>query len=207
MNISLFLSFVATSIFMIFMPGPDNISILLESITKGKKNAIFLSIGMCAGVLIHTIAAATGMSLIIQNSAFAFKLVKYLGALYLIYVAVMALREKRLDLSLNNNIQNVRISQQLKKGFFMNLLNPKVSLFFIAFLPQFITKSGYDLNVQMIILGISFMFLSLISFTFISVLSQKLNKHLHNDKFWKTTKFGKSIVMGILGLSLAFSEK
>ena len=207
MDISLFLSFVGTSIFMIFMPGPDNISILLESITKGKKSAIFLSIGMSSGVLIHTIAAATGMSIIIQNSAFAFQLVKYLGAAYLIYLAVMALREKRLDFSLNNQEQNMKPIQQLRKGFFMNILNPKVSLFFIAFLPQFITKSGYELSIQMIILGFSFMILSLVSFILISLISQNLGKYLHNDKFWNTTKFGKSIVMGVLGVTLAFSKK
>ena len=87
MQIELILSFLLASVLLTFMPGPDNIFVLTESITKGQKNGIAISIGLCSGVLIHTLAAATGLSIVIQKSALAFSIIKYLGAAYLFYLA------------------------------------------------------------------------------------------------------------------------
>lgn len=208
MDFQLTLSFLFASIVLALLPGPDNIFVLTESVTKGKKNGIALSAGLSSGVVVHTVAAATGLSLILQNSAVAFQIVKYLGALYLFYLAFQSLREKgnHLDLQLENK-SDYNFLKLYRKGFLMNVLNPKVSLFFIAFLPQFISKTGFSVIYQMLILGFIFMIQAFIIFSIIASISGSLHKYLNNLKFWNTTKKIKSIVLAILGITLLISEK
>ncbi len=209
MELGLILSFIGASVVLSLMPGPDNIFVLTESLTKGHRNGIAISIGLCFGILIHTTAAATGLSIIIQKSAIAFSILKYFGATYLFYLAYKAIKEKKsvLNFDLSSTNKNEKISKLVKKGFLMNILNPKVSLFFIAFLPQFITINGINITIQMIILGLIFMLQALLIFSLISVLSSKLTKFVNNPKFWKITKWSKVSVLSVLGLFLALSKK
>ena len=209
MELELILSFIGASIILSLMPGPDNIFVLTESLTKGQRNGIAISIGLSLGVLVHTIAAATGLSIIIQKSAIAFSVVKYFGAAYLFYLAYRAIKENRIVLNLNTESDdtNTKFLFLIRKGFLMNVLNPKVSLFFISFLPQFTTSTGFNITVQMILLGLIFMVQSLLIFSTISKLSGKLTKYVNNPKFWKITKWSKISVLSILGLTLALSKK
>ena len=210
MDLQTILSFIGAATLLALMPGPDNIYVLTESITKGKRNGIALALGLNSGVLIHTLAAATGLSLVLQQSAMAFQLVKYAGALYLFYLAMMTLKEKRILLTMNlikHPITTSNFGKVYRKGFIMNVLNPKVSLFFIAFLPQFVNEGSMSITLQMIILGIIFMIVGFIIFSSIAILSGRLAQFLNNDKFWKTTKYVKASVLGVLGLALLTSEK
>ncbi len=209
MDLQLILSFVGASILLSLMPGPDNIFVLTESVKKGYRDGIAISIGLCLGILIHTLAAVTGLSIIIQKSALIFSLVKYLGATYLFYLAFLSIKEKKptLDFTKEYKKDDVNILHLVKKGFFMNVLNPKVSLFFIAFLPQFIAKGGFNITLQMIILGLLFMIQALFIFGLISILSSKLTKYVNNPNFWETTKWSKVSVLSILGITLALSNK
>ena len=209
MELELLLSFLGASILLTLMPGPDNIFVLTESITKGYKNGMAISIGLALGVLIHTLAAATGLSIIIQKSAMLFSVIKYLGAAYLFYLAFISIKGKKptLDLSNNRTTRNIKIIPLVKKGFLMNVLNPKVSLFFIAFLPQFISSNGFNITLQMIILGLIFMLQAILIFGLIVILSSKLTKYVNNPKFWKVTKWSKVTVLSILGFTLAMSNK
>lgn len=207
MELNLVLSFLTASFLLALMPGPDNIFVLTESITKGKRNGIAISIGLCSGVIIHTLAAATGLSLIIQNSAIAFQVIKYLGAAYLLYLAFLTLKEKKSEITFSKEKADYNFWKLVRQGFLMNVLNPKVSLFFIAFLPQFISTNGFNITLQMIVLGVIFMGISLFTFVMISIMSGRLSSYLNNDKFWKYTKFGKAMVLGILGIALAFSKR
>jgi len=209
MEIELLLSFIGASILLTLMPGPDNIFVLTESLTKGHRNGIAISTGLASGILIHTLAAATGLSIIIQKSAIAFSIIKYLGSCYLLYLAFKAIKDKRLliDLAMKNGEKTKNFRQLMRTGFFMNVLNPKVSLFFIAFLPQFISRSGFNITFQMIILGMIFMIQALLIFSMISFLSGRLSDYLNSAKFWKITKLAKVSVLSILGITLAFSKK
>lgn len=209
MEIELIISFVVASVLLAIMPGPDNLFVLTESLSKGQKNGISISIGLSLGVLIHTLAAATGLSIIIQKSALAFSIVKYLGAAYLFYLAYVAIKEKKptLNLRTSQTKDEFRVLPLIKKGFLMNILNPKVSLFFIAFLPQFISANGINITIQMVVLGLIFMVQSFLVFSLISILSGKLTKYVTNAKFWKITKWSKVGVLSILGLTLALVKK
>jgi len=191
------------------MPGPDNIFVLTESLTKGHRNGIAISIGLSLGVLMHTMAAATGLSIIIQKSAMAFSVLKYFGAAYLLFLAFKATKEKKPLINLNTVSidRSTKFSKLIKKGFLMNVLNPKVALFFIAFLPQFTSPNGFNITFQMIILGIIFMLQALLIFSLIAILSSRLTKYVNSTKFWKITKWSKISVLSILGLTLALAEK
>lgn len=207
MDLQLTLSFIGASVLLALLPGPDNILVLTESITKGKRSGIVLAAGFNSGILIHTIVAATGLSLILQTSEYAFQIIKYLGALYMFYLAFLTIREKQKEPGQDKNKSEKSGAWKLfRKGFIMNVLNPKVSLFFIAFLPQFVNKTGFNVTLQMLILGFIFMIIGFIIFSGIALLSGNLNKYLDNPKFWKITKWGKAIVLGILGVLLVFSE-
>jgi len=207
MDLQLTLSFIGTSVLLALLPGPDNILVLTESITKGKKSGIVLAAGFNSGILIHTIIAATGLSLILQTSEYAFLIIKYLGALYMFYIAFLTLREKHQEPGLQNRKPDKSNSWKLfRKGFIMNVLNPKVSLFFIAFLPQFTSKTGFSITLQMLVLGFIFMVIGFIVFSLIALLSGNLNKYLDNPKFWAITKWGKAAVLGLLGILLILSE-
>lgn len=207
MDPQLLISFLGASVLLTVMPGPDNILVLTESITKGKNSGTALSIGLSSGVLIHTLAAATGLSLIIQSSAMAFQVLKYLGAAYLFYLAIMTLREKSQKVDMVSDKSSYSFWNLVKKGFFMNVLNPKVSLFFIAFLPQFVSSGGMHVTLQMIILGVIFMVQALLIFVMISRLSGRLSSYLDSPKFWNSTKYGKALILAVLGVALLFSKK
>lgn len=209
MELSSLISFLGAAVVLTLMPGPDNIFVLTESITKGQRNGIAISIGLCSGILIHTLAAATGVSIIIQKSAMAFSIVKYLGAAYLFYLAYQSFKEKKpeVNMEVQNPEQEKSYLKLVQKGFLMNVLNPKVALFFMALLPQFVTKGAYSLTLQMIILGAVFMVQALVIFGLISVLSGRLSKYLNSSRFWKYTKVGKVSVLSLLGLTLVLAKK
>ncbi|WP_430935769.1 LysE family translocator [Saccharicrinis sp. 156] len=204
------LSFLGAAILLTLMPGPDNIFVLTESLTKGQRNGIAISIGLCCGIMIHTIAAATGVSIIIQRSAMAFSIVKYLGAAYLFYLAYQAFKEKRKRIEIEPVIKNEAEKSFLKlvrTGLLMNVLNPKVALFFMALLPQFVSQQGIPVAWQMIVLGAVFMVQALVIFGLISVLSGRLSGYLNSRKFWKITKYSKVGVLSLLGLGLVLAKK
>mgnify|MGYP005987812949 CR=1 FL=1 len=209
MELSIVISFVLASVFLALMPGPDNIFVLTESLTKGKYNGIAISVGLSLGVIFHTILAATGITILIQESAMAFSLIKYLGAAYLFYLAYKATQEKRqiIELVTTTNDSNNYFLPLVKKGFLMNILNPKVSLFFIAFLPQFLTKDGFNVTLQMIILGFIFMIQAFVVFSTIAILASKLTRFVNSPKFWKITKWSKVTILIILGVVLLLSQK
>jgi threonine/homoserine/homoserine lactone efflux protein len=136
-------------------PGPDNLFILAQGITRGRKPAIVTALGMCSGVSVHTLAAALGISALFYSSALAFTLLKAAGAAYLFYLAWKTFRDsgglrpaKPLELP---------AGALFRRGFLMNVLNPKVALFFLAFLPQFVSRDSGSIPAQMLLLGLLFM--------------------------------------------------
>jgi threonine/homoserine/homoserine lactone efflux protein len=204
MTITQILSFAGASILLTLMPGPDIIYVLTESLTKGLRTGVSVAVGLVTGVLIHTTLAATGLSLIIQQSEIVFSVIKYLGAGYLFFLAWSASREKQITLDQGEGkvIDDRTFFQLFRKGFFMNILNPKVALFFIAFLPQFIVYEGISPMWQMIILGWVFIFQALLIFVIVSILAGRFAGFFNRSKFQTIAKWGKVAVLVLLGLSL-----
>ena len=199
MEIGVFLSFCLASFLMALSPGPDNIYVLTESLAKGARNGLWIAFGLNSGVVVHTLLAATGLSLILKQSELAFSVVSYLGAAYLLYLAYQASRE---DLSFETESgkaeKNTSALKLYRTGVFMNLLNPKVSLFFIAFLPQFLGKGSLPLFWQACILGLSFLVIGFATFGSLALLAHQLRSYFLNPRFVKGMKWMKVTVLLVL---------
>lgn len=202
------LLFIFTSFLLCLAPGPDNIYVLTQGITNSKKAVLITTLGLCSGLIIHTSAAALGISVIFKTSQLAFDIVKYVGAAYLVYIAYQAYKHRNESLDLNSSSSKKQMKNLFFKGFIMNILNPKVSIFFLAFLPQFVNPSLGSVPVQMLTLGFVFMILTLLVFCFIgfagSLLSSKLQK---NPNIVKYMNIMTSFVLVSLGVKLALSQR
>jgi len=202
------LLFIAASFLLCLAPGPDNIYVLTQGMTKSKKAAIITTFGLCTGLIIHTSAAALGISVIFQTSQMAFNIVKYAGAAYLLYIAYQAFkyRNEPLDLSVQNSSSELK--KLFFKGFIMNILNPKVSIFFLAFLPQFVNTQAGNVPIQMITLGIIFMIMTVIVFSSIGIAANLLSSKLQkNPGIVKVMNILTSTVLVALGIKLALSQR
>lgn len=205
MELEQLISFLFASIILTIMPGPDNIFVLTESLTKGTREGLYISLGLIGGVVVHTIAAATGLSIILKQSEILFLIVKYLGVFYMIWMAWGAYRDRGAPV----NIDEDKVGEQgsfaalFRRGFLMNILNPKVALFFIAFLPQFVVKSAVPTSIQMFILGALFMFQGLVIFSLIATLAGRMTKILKSPNFWRVTRYMKITTLLIIALMLA----
>lgn len=207
MEITTLVSFLGVAILLTLMPGPDIIFVIAQSISQTKKAGIATAFGLCTGLIVHISAAALGVSALIYKSAFAFNLVKYAGAIYLLYMAWQAFREKDSSFAIEGN-ERLDYLALYKKGILMNILNPKVSLFFLALLPQFVTQSAGHVSLQMIVLGIVFLVQALVIFTIVSIFSEKLRHLLMNsERIGKRINLVKGVLLGFIGLQIAFSQK
>ena len=208
MDIDLLLPFLTASMALTILPGPDILYVLTESITKGQKTGIAISAGLVSGVFIHTLLATTGVSLVLKRSELAYQLLSYIGATYLFYLAYLSAKEPQKEwLSPNNGHETTFFFWDLyKKGLLMNVLNPKVSLFFIAFLPQFVNPSFGNPTIQMLILGVIFMFQAFAIFSIVALTSATIMTQVRTPKFWKTTKWLKVLILTTLGFGLLLTS-
>jgi threonine/homoserine/homoserine lactone efflux protein len=209
MDLQLLLGFILATLTLAFMPGPDNIYVLTESISKGWKQGIGITAGLISGVLVHTFIVATGFSLIIFEYDWTFDLLKYAGSAYLVYMAYGALKEKAIQVTFGEKAKLEPFIGLFKRGFIMNVLNPKVTLFFMVLLPQFVSSSAQSFSAmwQMIILGLVFMAVSFPAFSSIAIVSGSLASLLNNDRFWIVTKWIKVSVLIVLAILLILSKK
>jgi len=200
--------FIVANILLALAPGPDNIFVLTQGITKGFKAAFITTLGFTTGVIVHTSAAAFGITVIFQTSELAFDIVKYVGALYLIYLAYQAYKHRNEPLNLSGKNGTSELKKLYIKAFFMNVLNPKVSIFFLAFLPQFVNPANGSVTMQMITLGIVFMIVTIVVFGAIgyagNILSIKLRQ---NPKIVTYMNTMTSFVLLGLGLKLALTQR
>lgn len=203
------LMFLGASFLLCLAPGPDNVYVMTIGITKGKKAAFITTLGLCSGIIFHTLAASLGVSVIFQSSEIAFNILKYLGAIYLLYIAYQAFIHRNDVLHISTKNEKKELKALYFKGFIMNILNPKISIFFLAFLPQFVnTSSSLAMSSQMIILGIIFLLLTLFVFTAIGFISNIFGKKLlEKPSFTRVLNYLTSIVLLSLGLKLAFSQQ
>ncbi|WP_421715670.1 LysE family translocator [Arcobacter arenosus] len=200
--------FLIASFLLCLAPGPDNIYVLTQGMTKSKKAAVITTLGLTTGIIVHTTAAAFGISVIFKTSEIAFNIVKYAGAAYLLYIAYQAFkyRNEPLDLSVQNS--SGELKKLYIKGFFMNVLNPKVSIFFLAFLPQFVTPANGNVPMQMITLGLIFMVLTIIVFSSIGIAGNVLSaKLIEKPNIVKYMNIMTSFVLGTLAVKLALSSR
>jgi len=199
--------FIAASAALTLLPGPDILFVLTQSISQGKKAGVATASGLCTGVLVHTTAAALGISALIYKSALAFELVKYMGAAYLLYLAWSAFRENE-ELISSAPVRENNSFALYRRAIFMNILNPKVALFFLALLPQFVNVNAGSIPMQMISLGVIFMIQAWLIFSAISIFAGSIGDKLFQKKgISKYINWGKAGIFTLLGIKLALSHK
>lgn len=164
MPVETLLAFTATALFLAFVPGPDNVFVMTQSAIRGRRAGLTVVLGLCTGLIVHTTAVALGVAIIFQKSQLAFSLLKYAGAAYLAYLAWQAFRAKASVPDANGNAAR-EDARLYFRGILMNITNPKVSIFFLAFLPQFVNQQAGHVTLQLFALGGLFILSTLIAFT------------------------------------------
>jgi threonine/homoserine/homoserine lactone efflux protein len=150
--------FIISGLLLNIMPGPDSLLIMTRSATQGWRAGVAAALGIGTGTMVHVLAAAVGLSAILATSATAFMVVKYIGAAYIIYMAIGLLRSKRSEAAASVAVPALPYRKIYTQGLLTNVLNPKVAIFFLAFVPQFIDAAAPQKALAFVILGCIFNF-------------------------------------------------
>ena len=168
------MSFFIASVLLALAPGPDNIFVLTHSVIRGREAGLAVVMGLCTGLLVHTTLVALGVAVIFQTAGWAFTVLKTAGAAYLLYLAWQALTAKPVSLA-GGSASRPSFAWSYRRGIIMNLTNPKVSLFFLAFMPQFVTPASVGITQQIMVLGGLFIVATIIVFGSMALMAAKLS--------------------------------
>ena len=194
------IAFVTASVILSLVPGPDNLFVMSHSALKGWRIGFYTTLGLCTGLIGHTVLVAIGVSVIFQTSAIAFNGLKVIGACYLLYLAWLSVQNK--ELNLGGTDKNSTNRSYYLTGVIMNLTNPKVALFFLVFLPQFVNTSNDNVTIQIFLLGLLFILSALCVFTSIAYLASFLENFLNKSK---TVNKNLNILAAIVYFALAIN--
>jgi len=193
--------FLAAGILLNLTPGPDTVYILGRSIAQGREAGIASALGISLGSIFHTCAAALGLSAILATSALAFGTIKLIGGVYLIFLGIKMLLDRRKRLSLPTNFRRRTTTAAFRQGILTNILNPKVALFFLAFLPQFIDPASNFKVPAFLMLGFTFVTTGtiwcLILARFTSALSERLRTNETITQWLNRTAGALFVFLGV----------
>ena len=197
------IEFLLTSLVIILIPGTGIIYTVSNGLFLGKKESVAAAMGCTAGIIPHLLASILGLSAILHMSAFTFQLIKYAGAAYLIYLAWLTWNETG-ALQFNPTEKKKNLRQIIFRGFLINILNPKLSLFFLAFLPLFISKESESPTMEMFFLSTVFMFMTLIIFILYGISSNIVSQYaLKSEKTIRYIQRTFAGIFALLGVKLA----
>ena len=201
LSIEILIAFFSASLLLALVPGPDNIFVLTQSIFQGKKSGLVIMLGLCTGLIFHTLAVTFGVAVIFQTSAIAFTILKIVGAMYLLYLAWQIFNAPSEKIDNKNNSISIDYKKLYYRGIIMNITNPKVSIFFLAFLPQFTNPALGTVSLQMLFLGALFIIATILIFGSIALLSGSLSKVFNKSE--KSQKFLNKLASFVfLGLAI-----
>lgn len=201
------LLFLTASLLLCIAPGPDNIFVLTQSMLRGVSSGLLVTLGLCTGLLVHTSAVALGVAVIFQQSLLAFTILKLCGAAYLLYLAWGAFRAGASGLG---SVKAAALDKAAlyRRGIVMNITNPKVSIFFLAFLPQFTNPTKGHLTLQLLELGAIFIVCTLLVFGLVSLLAGKLGSWFsQSPKAEVVMNRVAGSVFAVLAIKLALTER
>lgn len=186
MTAEVYWAFVGASVLLAIAPGPDNLFVLVQSAVFGPRAGLVIVLGLVSGLVLQTLAAALGVAAVVAASPMLFWGVRVLGAAYLFYLALMSWRHPVSGDVVSTG--QMSLPQLWRRGLIMNVTNPKVQIFFLAFFPQFVTK-GLDTAgtaCQMVVLGVTFMIATLVVFGSIALLAGSIADRLRTPRvqFW-----------------------
>ena len=201
------IEFVVTALIVVVAPGTGVIYTLANGLTLGRRASIYAAFGCTLGIVPHIAASILGLAAIVHTSALAFQALKYAGVAYLLYLAWSAWRETG-ALSVTGALRERRMAPVLRRGVTINLLNPKLSIFFLAFLPQFIDADGGNTTAQMVVLGTAFMALTLVVFVGYGLLAAYARAYVIEQPTVMTVlRRSFAVAFAGLGARLALAER
>lgn len=204
------LAFFAVALLIAMTPGPDNLFVLIVAATKGRRSGILVVLGLCTGLVVHTLAVAFGLAALFAVSALAFTVLKFVGAAYLLYLAWQAWRAPvHANAGCGVPVETRTVAWRLfARGVVTDLTNPKVVLFFIAFLPQFVRPEAGPVAAQLVWFGLEFIVATLIVFTCIANLAGYIGDTLRKSaRAQQSLNRVAACVLGGLALKLATSRR
>jgi threonine/homoserine/homoserine lactone efflux protein len=181
LDTEILISFIIATASLAISPGPDNIFVLIQSITYGKKQGMAIVCGLISGCIIHTSFVAFGLSTFIKSNTELLFVLKLLGAGYMLYLAYIVFKSTDVIQTNATSTKNKSLVDLFKQGFIMNVINPKVSIFFMAFFPAFLFSETHSLVVQFYTLGFLFMTTSFLIFSMFVFFSSSLGSVLKSD--------------------------
>lgn len=200
------LLFISISSLLCLAPGPDNLYVMTLGLYKSKKAVLVTTLGLCSGLVIHTFLAIFGVSVIFQTSPLAFDILKTLGALYLLYLSYKIFIHRGESITFSKVEEIKELKRLYVRGFFMNILNPKVAIFFLAFLPQFVQSSGY-ITLKLLSLGAIFALLTFIIFSTMGFLANYFSKKFLKElRYFKYLNLLTSFTLFVIAMKLFFTK-
>lgn len=201
MDFNLIFQFVFASVLLTLSPGPDILYVLTTSLRKGFTSSIYLSFGLCSGLIVHTSLVGLGISQVIYNNLGLLWLIKIFGASYMLWLALKVYKsDAGIKMDTTQHMEQSKI-RYYRQGFLMNVLNPKVTLFFLAFLPQFIDYEKGLVFSQAIVLGALFFIQALLIFGLISFYASKVHEKIvgnaRTERLLKFTQIGIFIFLAL----------
>ncbi|MBQ7986805.1 MAG: LysE family translocator [Clostridia bacterium] len=194
--------FLLSGILLNITPGTDIVYVLSRASVGGRKVGIVSALGICTGILIHTVLVALGLSAILESSKVAFNIMRILGAVYLIYMGIKTILAKE-TMFQNETDGGEKLSAVFRQGVLTNTLNPKVALFFLALLPQFVLPDNPYGPIPFLVLGLTFFTTSIIWCLLIAYVASFVSKFLNkNEKISKMANKIAGIVYILLGLNV-----
>lgn len=203
------LVFFSAALALNLSPGPDLLFVLSRTLSDGRRVGVASACGVCSGALVHVAAAALGISAILATSALAFSVVKYVGAAYLLYLGIQALRSAGVGASLDpDSGPRTRPWQAYRQGILVDLLNPKAAIFFMAFLPQFVRPNEGAVALQLLVLGVLVVLVAIVVECALVLLAARAGSALRGNRRlsqWLDRMFGSVLIA--LGIRLGLAER
>ena len=208
MDAATFAYFLTASVLLTLAPGPDILYLLAKSLSDGAKAGIILACGLVSGIVFHTTLVMVGVAALLKSSATAMFLLKIFGAAYLLFLAFGAFKSARAGkkISMARSDAKIAAAALYRRGVLMNVLNPKVLLFFLAFLPQFVNLQSDGASLTILFLGVTFAAQALIIFSVVSLTAGRVRNFLLRKKnIGRTMNFVEAAVLTLIAAGLILS--
>ena len=200
--------FLITSLVVVLIPGTGVIYTVSTGLVQGRRASIYAALGCTAGIVPHLLATILGLAAVMHTSALAFQVLKYAGVAYLFYVAYATWRRDKSAFSVNETISRVSPAGLVIKAFLLNILNPKLTIFFLAFLPQFVQPDARQPLLQLLLLSSVFMAMTFAVFVIYGLVAHAFRKMvIESARVQRWLRYTFAAAFAGLGAKLAFSER
>jgi threonine/homoserine/homoserine lactone efflux protein len=201
------IEFLVTSLVVVLIPGTGVVYTVSTGLVQGRKASVYAALGCTAGIVPHLLATILGLAAVMHTSALAFKLLKYAGVAYLFYVAYATWRDKS-AFAVDGSLSKTSAAGLVTKAFLLNILNPKLTIFFLAFLPQFVQPSEPNPLVQMLLLSAIFMAMTFVVFVAYGFLAHTFRTLvIESARVQRWLRYSFAAAFAGLGAKLAISER